>query len=278
MKKKSPIDDHKYLLKSYYIVNEYLSDLQNKNYSLAEVVVYFCTVTEKIFKIKLYAKNPVLVFDFSKLKDNDQLSAISLKKEVNSETIKIRDTINRYNIIFKNKFSDEELQALLDVYNIRNELIHGYKNDEFVLADNENIIKKMGTIWEKISLEIVSFFGQDKIKSSKPKRKYSEEELENVLKEEVGKKIGQNTSVDSYFLNHTNDVIQLTGLTMYSDNLCPRCGTYNFSKCESSPEYGFRYRLGYLFNDSVADMYKCKNCNLELTKKEYDIAKKIKKL
>lgn len=287
--RKSNIDNYQYLLKLYNLVSEYLSANKKHDENLSEIIISFCTVTEKVFKIILYKKNPVLVFDHTKLKVDDELVSIVNNKERNVETIRSADTVNRYRLIFKDKFSDEEVLALRDVYNIRNDLIHGYKPDNKILLDEENIIKKMGTIWEKISEEVISLFGADKIKASKPRRKYTEEELESILLEEVRKKITKSDSsynVGGSFrdnpFNYTdtsmiylNDEVEvgLSG-TEYSNNRCPRCGAYGFSSGESM----FSTAAVFSFGRKNPDLYKCKKCNLELTKKEYEMARKIQHL
>ncbi|KKR60954.1 MAG: hypothetical protein UU01_C0031G0014, partial [Parcubacteria group bacterium GW2011_GWA2_40_37] len=56
---------------------------------------------------------------------------------------------------------------------------------------------------------------------------------------------------------------------------CPRCGAYSFSLDEINSGV---ISLSSIYNaGTFSDLYKCKSCNLELTKKEYEIAKKLKK-
>lgn len=181
--------NYEYLLRLYSQVDDYLADIPSKQENLPEIIVAFCITIEKLFKIRLHGENPVLVYDNTKIKENDALVAIIKEKELSIETIRIAETINRYKLMFENDFSDDEMQVLIDIYNTRNHFIHGYKPDGDLLLDKENIVKKMGTVWEKISIQAVSIFGKDLIKANKPKKKYSEEELEKVLIEEVKKKI-----------------------------------------------------------------------------------------
>jgi len=273
MTKNNNQDNYQYLLKLYSIVNGYLSDTKDNRENLAEIVVSFCTVSEKIFKIKLYDKNPVLVFDIAKLKDCDQLATIVNREELDVETIKSREAIDRFRIIFKNKFSDSEMQALIDMYKVRNCLIHGYKSDNDILSEEDNIIKKMGTVWGKISEEVTLFFGSENIKVSKPAKKYTEKELENVLTEEVRKKIKDSRNLWNNFsatnLVHASMTKSFNPF-MYAGEQCPRCGAYGFSSENSLFEMPQVY-----INSGISDLYKCKECNLELTKKEFEIAKKI---
>lgn len=281
----SNIKDFQYLLKLFNLVNDYLSSDKKNDESLPEIVVSFCVVTEKIFKIILHKKNPVLVFNNSKLKNENELLSIVMNKEKNVETIKIIEAVNRYKLLFDDKFSDDEVQILIDIYNIRNNLVHSYKPDSSVLADNEDVIKKMGTIWEKISSEVTSIFGADKIKSSKPKKKYTEEELENVLREEVRKKIQDSNShyydnnFSGYTLCQSPDVYSIGLDPVCNSSLterCPRCGNYSFSN-NNSPFVEINPVLSsFDFSKKLVDLYKCNICSLELTRKEYEIAKKIK--
>ncbi|MCK5466781.1 hypothetical protein KAI56_04795, partial [Candidatus Parcubacteria bacterium] len=149
--------NYKYIIRLYSFVDEYLSDVPEKHKNLPDVIVSFCIVTEKLFKIKLYKKNPVLVYENKKIKDNDALISVVKKKESNNmETIGIGETINRYKLVFDGKFSSDEMQALIDIYKVRNHFIHSYKSDDDMLSDSENIVKKMGTVWEKISVQAIS--------------------------------------------------------------------------------------------------------------------------
>lgn len=279
----------KYLLGLYSLVDDYLANVPTKQENLPDVVVSFCIATEKIFKIKLHKKNPVLVYENCKTKEDDALIAIIKERELDIETIRIRETVSRYNLMF-NFFSEDEIQVLFDIYNIRNHFVHGYKSDDNILLEKENIVKKMGTVWEKISIEAVSIFGKDLIKSNKPKKKYSEEELEKVLIEEVRKKI-QSTDEYNVFsvisprgFNYQNPIsserLSVIAPTAYGfmgvGDQCPRCGSYDFS-LDSQDFNSVSLNSLYNYGKTFSDLYKCKKCNLELTKKEYEIAKKLKK-
>lgn len=271
--------NYKYLLRLYSLVDECLASASEGQNNLAEVVVAFCIVTEKLFKLRLHGKNPVLVYEGSRLKDDDSLVSVIKEKELSVETIRIRETLNRYKLMFQDEFSDGEMQVLSDIYNARNHFVHGYKSDDDILSDSDNILKKMGTVWSKISVQAVSIFGKDLIKANKPKKKYSEEELEKVLTEEVRTKIKSiKSEYGMYALN--NDMYSMSnymsafGLT---GEKCPRCGSYEFSLDETSPNMdALLVTRIYSQRINFSDLYKCKKCGLELTKKEYAIAKKLK--
>ena len=292
--------NYEYLLRLYSQVDEYLANTPSKQENLPEVIIAFCITVEKLFKIRLHGENPVLVYENSKIKENDALTTIIKEKELNIETIRIGETINRYKLMFENEFSDDEMQVLIDIYNIRNHFIHGYKSDDYFLSDKENIVKKMGTVWEKISTQAVSIFGKDLIKANKPKKKYSEEELEKVLIEEVKKKIqSTGTEYDSLGLVYKDFIIPSPSAVSHSavslginrdyqlpssvfalsGEQCPRCGSYSFSLDEANLGVISLASLSSVHNlfGTFSDLYKCKSCNLELTKKEYEIAKKLKK-
>lgn len=274
MRKK--ISNHKYLLSLYSRVDEFLSDEDVAQHDLPNIIVFFCTVTEKILKIKLYNKNPILVFDGSRVKDDNSISIIALKKEKDIETLRIENIINRFSMVFRNIFTSDELQALRDLYHIRNCFVHGYKTDDKIDFDTEDILKKMGTVWEKITKQAIILFGKDIIKENKPKKKYSEEELEKVLTEEVKKKIqGTKYSFGQYPYEY-QDLISYSTLI---GETCPRCGSNSFSKerGEDGLEPFMFTGISRLYSgDGIVDLYKCKKCHLELTQKEYEIAKKIK--
>jgi len=258
-------------------VDDYLADVPNKHEDLPEIVVAFCIVTEKLFKIKLHDKNPVLVYENSKIKENDALVTIVKNKELDTETIRIKQTFERYKLMFDKKFSDDDIQVLFDIYNARNHFVHGYRSDDHILSDVENIIKKMGTVWEKISNLAVTIFGKDLIKANKPKKKYSEEELEKVFMNEVETKIQPTNEDDrSHYLGmYSYDISNSFGYHHFSDEKCPRCGFYGFS-LDSSQNIDTIAVQFYMPRGGITDLYKCKRCNLELTRKEYEIAKKIR--
>ncbi len=279
---KGPKENYQYLLRLYSIVDEYLANTTDED-SLPEVIVAFCTVTEKIFKIKLHAENPVLVYDMSKFKEDDALITVVKEKDLIVETIRIRETLNRYKLMFIEDFSEDEMQVLIDLYNIRNHFVHGYKADNGTLADKENIIRKMGTVWEKVSNQALIIFGKDSIKKSKPKKKYTEDELEEVITKEVEKKIeSHGKRYGGVFPITMADLNLVTPLTVewdqnnfydsdygFSIDKCPRCGLLGFAKERPS--------LSGIYNSrTLSDLYKCKKCHLELTQKEFDIAKKLK--
>ena len=270
--------EHKYLLYLYSQVDSYLSGSKTEDGScFPDKLVYFCTVVEKLIKIKLHKKNPVLIFDSSNFKDSDSLAAIINMTDKTIETIKIEDLLGRCKLCFPSFLSENELKILVDVYHIRNQFIHGYKTDNLIEYIEEDIINKMGTIWEKVSFFATALFGDELIKKNMPKKKYSEEELEKVLEEEVRSKIqarksGINTRF-IYGLNEINSTLTHYGL---NNDECPRCGSFAFelNDYNHGPFYVTRY--GPSSEPNFLDLYKCNLCGLELTKKEYDIAKKIK--
>jgi len=277
-------ENYRYLLRLYSLVDEYLADTPDKQENLPEIIVAFCVVTEKLFKIRLHKENPVLVYENTKLKEDDVLVSVIKGKEISVETIRIRETLSRYKLVFQDEFSDDEEQVLIDIYNLRNHFIHGYKPDEDILSDKENIIKKMGTVWEKISIQAISIFGKVLIKANKPKKKYSEHQLEKVLIEEVRKKI-QSTEIGGTpifgLLARNFEIQNLSSIDQFSvpsstfglaGEQCPRCGSYGFSL--DIPDLMFS--VAYSTSRTFSDLYKCKKCNLELTRKEYEIARRLK--
>ena len=62
--------NYKYLLRIYSLVDEYLAGTSTDPENLPEIIISFCVVTEKIFKIQLYRRNPILVYENVKIKDN----------------------------------------------------------------------------------------------------------------------------------------------------------------------------------------------------------------
>lgn len=278
--------NYKYLLRLYSQIDDYLSDDSYEEDNLPETIISFCIATERLLKIKLYQANPVLVFENCKIKENDALISVIKNKEQNIETIKINEVLDRYKLMFDEEFSDDEMQALIDIYKVRNHFIHGYKSDNEILKDKENIIKKMGTVWEKISQLAILIFGNDIIKPKKPKKKYTENELEGILTEEVKKKIKN----DKYLSGFNQFPISGRGyggsVSLFGgEERCPRCGSYGFTFNNNHSNGGLvsdysRIRWNSFNNYAMgdfSDLYRCDSCNLELTKKEFEIAKKLKK-
>ncbi len=271
------IYNYKYLVSLYSRVDEFLSNENIARDELPDAIVSFCTVVEKIFKLKLHKKNPLLIFEGASIKEDDALSIIALIKDKIIETARMPIIINRFGIIFKKLFTPDEFQALKDVYNVRNAFMHGYKPDDKIDFDSEDVVKKMGTIWEKISKVAISLLGKENIKSGKPKKKYSEKELEEVLEKEV-KKMIKPLSHRNYFggADFTFVPMPLVAPTSLHDfasfgEQCPRCGSPSFALDRPAwQSYG-----GFTELDGEASLFKCKNCHLELTEKQYEIAKKI---
>lgn len=272
--------NHKYLSSLYFRVDEFLSHDPIDKDALADVIVSFCVVVEKILKIKLHKKNPLLVFDFSVLKADGVISTIALKKEKTIDTAKINEIINRFSLVFPKIFTSDEFQALHDVYVVRNFLVHGYKPDDAISFNPDDIVSKMGTIWNKASLLVIALLGKEKIKSNKPKRKYTAEELENVLKEEVLTKIKRNNP-----LGYTLDYALATAYEDHFSEKCPRCRTHGFKIQRNSDTWSsivddtsavvFGAYSHMLPNYGYGGFYKCTKCGLELTEKEYEIAKNV---
>ena len=278
---------YQYLLNFYLRVDDYLSNEETDFDNLPEIIVSFCIVVERVLKIKLYRKNVFLIFDGNKLKEDDLFVGIALKKEKDKvETIRFRNIIDRFKVVFKNIFSEDELQTLLDIYEVRNYFIHGYKEDKKITFDQEDLVKRMGTVWGKISQLAVILFGKKAIKRSEPKKKYTEEELEKVLIKEVQEKIKpQQGNLYSYA-----SVLNTESIVTWPSDSCPRCGFNGFSLEKNNldifsgiynPANTISVTVGsildsYGFSDGLSGLYKCKKCHLELTPKEYEIAKRIK--
>ena len=281
-------ESHKYLITLYARVDEYLGDDNADPDQLPDIVVSFCIVIERLLKIKLYKKNPVLAFEISKMKEDSALSAIVLKKDSDIETIQIRQVLERIKIVFKRAFTEDELLALVDLYSVRNDFIHSYKADSKIALNYEDVIKKMGTVWEKMGPIATALLGKGAIKRSKPKKKYSEEELEQVLIDEVKEKIKSQRVFGRTFLNDTTYETAISrvdagwGGAWGLVEKCPRCSSYGFS-FERSKRDLFSTSAYRAFNQVLEEgsdqlfsgLYKCTQCHLELTAKEYEIAKRL---
>lgn len=287
-------NEYSYLLHLYSKVDDFLTINGKKQGILLDVIVSFCVVVERIFKIKLYEENPVLLFDVSKMKDNGMLSIILKGKDKDINTIKIEETLERFSLMFPSVLTEGESQALSEIYSIRNCLIHGYRSDISVQFSEDDIIKKMGTIWEKISNQAQLLFGGESIKTSKPKEKYTEEELEDVLVEEVRKKIKSIGKQIGFYFNPNNGSIKPLGdlnsslykaynpqSSYFLSGSCPRCHSLSFSLgTTNSSIFPTRDTVSLSFkniynNDVFSDLYKCRDCGLELTRREYEIAKRL---
>jgi DNA-directed RNA polymerase subunit RPC12/RpoP len=279
--------NHKYLILLYSRVDEFLANEQIPPDDMPDVIVSFCTAVEKILKIKLHNKNPLLVFDPAKFKEDDSLSIIALKKEKDIETAKVGNIISRFEIVFKKAFTPDEFQALRDIYEVRNCFVHGYKTDDKIVFDAEDLVKKMGTVWEKIAKIAISLFGKENIKNGRPKKKYTEKELEKVLEDEVRKMIQPGNDPWGRFPITT--AANLAPLQLYNHEYasytgdrCPRCGSYTFSLDSSRSGFGWPSSVtsglhSKLFSAEDSRLYKCSNCNLEMTDKQYEIARRISK-
>lgn len=276
---------YSFLLRNYSRVNQYLSKKSPNEDEFTDMVISFCVVVEKVFKIKLHRKNPFLVFDPSRFKDRDAFIRIALKKENSIETSKFNEIVIRFKEVFNEVLNEDEEQILLDIYKVRNKLIHSYKPDNKLSIDRNDLLKKMGTVWEKISDITARLFTKEQIEKRTPKKKYTEKELENVLEKEVREMIKPkrrgiraHTSTKKYkssvFLDDesvfSNSVFDIRSSPYgIHKKKCPRCGEMTFSK-----EDDFTDVILPSYSESP-NLYKCGNCDLELTERQYRIAKKL---
>ena len=140
----SDSNKHFYLLKLYGDINQEIESGDFDLERLPSIVVNFCIVIEKILKIKLYNKSPFFVYDHSRFKDDDQISMVALGEKLNIETIRIESVLKRFSIVFSDTFSTEEIQALNDLYRLRNHFIHSHMDDTYIEYEEDDVIKKMG--------------------------------------------------------------------------------------------------------------------------------------
>ncbi len=272
-------NEHKYLLYLYNKVNKFLS---SKNVEIDECfpekLVSFCVVIEKLIKIRLYKKNPVLIFALASFKDINLLIAIINGQDKKIKTIEIDLLLERCKSFFPKFLTENELSALREIYHIRNQFIHSYKSDDCNEYDKLDVINKMGSIWDKVSAYAVTFFGNDLIVKHQPKLKYTDEQLNKVLEDEVRTKINNTESEIGVLLRYNrDDNYNHFELLQLGTNVCPRCGSNGF---ELNDSHDFKFAIDYQpiwdMKNKFLDLYKCRSCNLELTRKEFDIAKKIK--
>ncbi len=285
----------------YSRVDEFLAGEVDTN-DIPDIIVSFCIVVERLLKIKLYERNPLLVFE-DKVITNSSIAIIALGRKTEHHTAQIKIILGRYGIIFEKVFTEDEFQAIGDIFDLRNDFIHGYADDSSVNYDPDSIVIKIGTVWTKVSEIAVSIFGKKFIKMSNRKKKYTEKQLEKVLEEEVRKMIqslpslarrneqiavlmnsSPNLEIDEklfaapYHVDlHSADVFRgLTG----GDEVCPRCHSRSFVLTKDETNWSFYNSLyaavpQVLINENLSNLYKCRQCHLELTPKYYAIAKRI---
>lgn len=274
MAKKS--ENYIYLVSLYKKIDSFLNKDSFSQDEVPDNIISFCIATERILKIKLYKKNPVLVFDNAKFKDDNSLVAIVLKKEKTIESCNIQNIIDRINIIFSKTFTDDEKQAIRDIYDVRNHFVHGYKT-ESEIEINDAVIK-MEIIWRKVSKFGVKILGEKNVKPVTPKKTYSEEELQEILREQVKVKISKaGIPRDSVFTLYHKGELSTWSTSEWGGERCPRCKKMGFRIEKREPE-SFSFLGTCDFTHDLrgnSDLYKCKNCNLELTPREYEIAKTL---
>ena len=136
-----------------------------------------------------------------------------------------------------------------------------------------DIVKKMGSVWEKrVEPLAVSFFGKRNIKQVKPTKKYSEQELYTVLANEVREKIkvmGSQYYFDTVFTTSDKVYDGYGRGGLHIGESCPRCLKSTFGHKNLQPFPSFSGSFGN------SNLYKCTACGLELTQKEFDIAKEL---
>ena len=283
MSVKNQKQEYTYLLEAYNITHTYLTkkeadECSSKDFS--ELVINFWLIVEKILKIRLYQKNPALVFRCSDLQSEDQLIAIAKECEDCINTVKFEKVLNRFKKVFKNVFEVEEIKAIEDIYKVRNNIIHSYKSCEDLDLDEEAAFKKMGSIWTKLTEQAEIILGPS-IQKGNPKETYTKEELRKMLEDAVREKIGYNEKIGNDKIDCFVDESEVGPFyDAFRAPTCPRCNTPGFSKkrirtnnLSSEP---FIYEASQENKKDYSELYKCEECNLELTEEEYKIAKEIK--
>lgn len=299
---------------NFYLQNIFkkISQLLEKNLEdiseaeIAEASHDFCILIERILKMKLYQKNPLLVFDASRI-DNNNLLPIARGEDLSFNTIKFEETLKRFNYIFLNfSFGDYFTPVLTSLYEEnRNPLTHSYKSDKDIvnLKNKEKIVKDIGSLFPWFSDIAKDFIDISEAPADiSIGKKYTEEELEEIFKEELKKKLIYYKNND-YFTNSLNTsntnflkVSELKPITFMEPlkpglidipqiepsfssrdisihNECPRCRLYKLKSPGKDNLYNYLVYPAQSQNNSY--LYKCSNCNLELTEKEYQMSKKI---
>ncbi|MEI6352906.1 MAG: hypothetical protein WCO35_03150 [Candidatus Nomurabacteria bacterium] len=278
--RKLNIKDYAYISKLYSEIKNTLKSKNNINLvEKLSLVVNFCVLLEKLIKLRLSVENKLLVY-YGKSFNDDFIFGI-LKDKIpptsfEAKTKTFNEANNLFNKLF-DVFSENEILLLDNIYNIRNAIVHSYFQDNKILDSEENIIKDISTILDKVNSLLEEMFGKEAIASIKigGEEKYSKEELEEVLREQVRKKIlyGRNKRTNYFF-----DKLSMIKTEEYSfpnNGLsCPACGNYSLEGKDI--ENNFYPIAVSVFNYKDKDIYICSKCGLQLTKREYEIAKEIK--
>lgn len=279
-------------------VDSFLSDEHQDLDEVEEIIVLFCIFTEKTVKTKLYQKNPILCFDLQGpiLKDVSLLASITLGKKIDTTTCRkcnFSTILERFEKVFPRIFTNKEITVLKSISKERNEIVHDYFSKNKDLLNAENLVKKMSEVWPKVSGQGRVVFGKDVIKMGKtPKKLYSQEELDAILESEVEVKLNQgflplsNTLREVSFASHDDSFVSVSGsdehlkqnymsVSYALNEECPRCGRNSFSQKFITSAWSSADFTKRKYGDS--DFYECGFCGLELTKTEYEIAKKLLK-
>jgi transposase-like protein len=95
-----------------------------------------------------------------------------------------------------------------------------------------------------------------------------------VIIEEIKKKIGsRNLDVTKVLFRYPQNTISHNVFDI--GEKCPRCGSFGFS-LDLKDRILWPELDNFNTANSIANLYKCNSCNLELTEKEYNIAKREK--
>jgi hypothetical protein len=201
---------------------------------------------------------------------------LTLKKETSIETINVHSALTRFGIVFEGFFSGEEVIGIKDIYNIRNIFVHSYLSEEKILADSDELVKKMSFIWQKISKLSKSVLGTKRISVIVPLKTYTELQFNQAIVDELLKKLKQKTNSDSFV---TYDVTTFPTNFLFNsigNENCPRCGYSTFKNIDGYGSGLIRSDIWGVVQDQYtnSDIYRCTHCNLELTSVEYDLYKK----
>lgn len=279
---KKKIEEYEFLLRKYHEVSDYIGNKKPDFLILPDVIVSFCIFIERLLKIKLYKENPLLPYRSNYLTNFDNLVGIIKKKESGLKTLEFGDTINLYRKIFPNSFNDAEEGIFLEIYKIRNEFVHSHRADIDRVLSYDDIFTKIATVWGGISKIAKTIFGERAVKSVKPSKVYTDEDLRRIQEEEVKKIIGSkifgNRDFTTSFVPHVDmhDVYSID-MAYIKNEQCPRCGRHAFlpRKDNKPPSYLDVQIEWNEYLPITPDVYKCNHCGLEFTRNQYEIAKRI---
>ena len=261
-----------------YKIRKILEVIDSQNPTEEEIyqsIIDFILVFEYVIKKILYLKNKLLIYEFSL--NIEKVDLIIKNKKNSLHTITLNEALLRYIKIFPKSKLTKQKESIEILKVNRNILQHhiDIKN----MQSKEELKGVLNNLFPVFLKESEKILGVIEHKKTKKEKTYSEKDIQEIYDNIVLSKIKNfnKNPFSLYEINkenpfNINDIENDIGLFIGNER-CPRCSKLTLLK---KYQQNFGLLISNFSNENI-DFYSCSNCNLELTKLEYDTVQRLKK-